>query len=107
MKAAVAHGFGSVPRYEDFADPMAAPGDLIVHVKAVALENFDKMAARGEHYASKHMFPKFPAIIGHIGVGALPDGTLVTFGGTRPPYGTMAERAVIPKEFVALSKNLW
>ena len=99
MKAAVVHEFGSVPRCEEFVDPIAAPGDLIVHVKAVALENFDKMAARGVHYASKNLFPQFPAIIGHSGVGALPDGKLVAFGGTRPPYGTMAEKAVIPKEY--------
>lgn len=106
MKAAVVHGFGSVPRYEDFEDPVAAPGDLIVHVKAVALENFDKMVARGAHYASKHMFPKFPAVAGHRGVGALPDGTLVTFAGARPPYGTMAEKAVIPKEYVGCATQV-
>lgn len=99
MKAAVIHEFGSIPRYEDFKDPVADAGDLIVHVKAVALENFDKMTAQGVHYASKHMFPQFPAIVGHTGIGALPDGKLVAFGGTRPPYGTMAEKAVIPKEY--------
>jgi NADPH:quinone reductase-like Zn-dependent oxidoreductase len=101
VKAAVLHGFGSVPSYEEFADPVAGEGDLIVDVQAVALENFDKMAARGVHYASKRMFPRFPAIVGHSGVGALEDGTLVAFGGTRPPYGTMAEKAVIPREYAA------
>lgn len=99
MKAAVIHEFGSVPRYEDFIDPIADGGDLVVHVKAVALENFDKMTAQGVHYASKRMFPQFPAIVGHSGVGALADGKLVAFGGTRPPYGTMAEKAVIPREY--------
>jgi NADPH:quinone reductase-like Zn-dependent oxidoreductase len=101
MKAAVIHEFGSVPRYEDFADPIAGEGDLVVHVKAVTLENFDKMTAQGVHYASKQMFPQFPAIVGHSGVGALPDGKLVAFGGTRPPYGTMAEKAIVPKEYAA------
>jgi NADPH:quinone reductase-like Zn-dependent oxidoreductase len=101
MKAAVIHEFGSVPRYEDFIDPIAADGDLVVHVKAVTLENFDKMTAQGVHYASKRMFPQFPAIAGHSGVGTLADGKLVAFGGTRPPYGTIAEIAVIPKEFAA------
>jgi NADPH:quinone reductase-like Zn-dependent oxidoreductase len=99
VKAAVIHEFGSVPRYEDFADPISGAGDLVVHVKAVALENFDKMTARGVHYASKRMFPQFPAIVGHGGVGTLEDGELVAFGGTRPPYGTMAEMAVVPKEY--------
>lgn len=101
MKAAVIHQFGSVPRCEEFSDPIADAGDWIVNVKAVALENFDKMVAQGVHYASKRLFPQFPAIVGHSGVGALPDGKIVFFGGTRPPYGTMAETAIIPKEYAA------
>ncbi len=99
MKAAVLHEFGSLPRYEEFPEPIAAAGDALIHVKAVALENFDKVAAQGVHYASKRMFPQFPAIVGHSGAGTLADGTLVTFGGSRPPYGTMAEMAVVPKEY--------
>ena len=99
MKAAVLREFGSVPRYEDFSEPTADAGDVLIHVKAVALENFDKMTAQGVHYASKRTFPRFPAIVGHSGVGTLADGTLVAFGGSRPPYGTMAEIAVVPKEY--------
>jgi NADPH:quinone reductase-like Zn-dependent oxidoreductase len=98
VKAAVIHRFGDVPRYEDFADPIAGEGDLAVHVEAAVLENFDRMTVGGDHYASRHLFPRFPAVVGHSGVGVLADGTLVTFGGTRPPYGTMAELAVVPGE---------
>ena len=101
MKAAVLHEFGSMPRYEDFIEPIAGEGDLLLDVKAVVLENFDKMAAQGVHYASSHIFPQFPAIVGHGGVGALEDGRLVAFGGSRPPYGTMAEKTVVPKEYAA------
>lgn len=101
MKAAVIHQFGSVPHCEEFDDPIPGAGDLLVSVKAVALENFDRMTAQGIHYASKHNFPQFPAIVGHSGVGVLPDGKLVVFGGTRPPWGTMAEKALIPGEFAA------
>lgn len=99
MKAAVLHEFGSLPCYEDFSEPTAEAGDVLIHVKAAVLENFDKMAAQGIHYASKRMFPQFPAIVGHSGVGTLADGTLVAFGGSRPPYGTMAEIVVVPKEY--------
>jgi NADPH:quinone reductase-like Zn-dependent oxidoreductase len=99
MKAAVIHEFGSVPSYEDFSEPTVEPGDVRVHVKAVVLENFDKMTAQGIHYASKRMFPQFPAIVGHGGVGTLADGTLVAFGGSRSPHGAMAEIAVVPKEY--------
>jgi NADPH:quinone reductase-like Zn-dependent oxidoreductase len=99
MKAAVISQFGDRPHYQDFPDPAVDNGDVAVDVKAVALEVFDKMTAKGEHYASRHLFPGFPAIIGHSGVGTLQDGTLVAFGGVRPPYGTMAEKAVIPRQY--------
>jgi len=66
--------FGSLPRYEDFSGPTAEAGDVLIHVKAAVLENFDKMAAR-VHYAGRRMFLQFPAIVGHSGVGALTDGT--------------------------------
>jgi NADPH2:quinone reductase len=99
VKAAVIRAFGDIPQYEDFSDPVAGDGDVIVDVRAVALENFDKQTVLGAHFASQNMFPQFPAIVGHLGVGIRPDGALVAFGGTRPPYGTMAERALIPKEY--------
>ena len=43
MKAAVLHEFGSVPRYEDFSEPTAEAGDVLIRVKAAVLENFDKI----------------------------------------------------------------
>ncbi len=92
------HGFGDIPRYEDFTDPVAGGNDLTVRVEAVPLETSDRMRVRGEHNASKHLHPKYPAVAGHSGVGTLEDGTLVAFGGVRPPFGTMAEIAVIPDE---------
>lgn len=42
MKAAVLHEYGAVPRYEDFPDPVAGDGEVVVEVKAVAVENVDK-----------------------------------------------------------------
>jgi NADPH2:quinone reductase len=101
MKAAVINKFGDTPQYEDFPEPNIESGDTLIHTKAVVLENFDKMAARGTHYASRQFFPQFPAIVGHSGVGTLEDGTLVSFGGAKPPYGTMAERAVVPEIYKA------
>jgi NADPH:quinone reductase-like Zn-dependent oxidoreductase len=64
MKAAVLHQFGQAPRYEDFPAPTLEPGELLVRVKAVALENVDKAMARGTHYASRQFLPKLPAIVG-------------------------------------------
>lgn len=97
MKAAVLHERGQVPRYEEFPDPVAREGEVIVEVKAVAVENVDRMVASGSHYASAQLMPQLPAIPCFDGVGALPDGTLVGFGLPRPPYGALAEKTVVPE----------
>jgi NADPH:quinone reductase-like Zn-dependent oxidoreductase len=99
VKAAVIHAFGDIPRYEEFPDPVLDQDDTLIQVHAAVLENFDKMTAAGKHYASTHLFPAFPAVVGHSGVGTLADGTLVTFGGVTPPYGTMAQIAVVPQRY--------
>jgi NADPH:quinone reductase-like Zn-dependent oxidoreductase len=97
MKAAVLHKLGKYPMYEDFPDPTPKDGEMLVRVKAVALENIDRAMARGTHYASRQFLPQLPAIIGSDGIGALEDGKLIGFGGMRPPYGAMAELAIIPQ----------
>ncbi|MEO8610680.1 MAG: zinc-binding alcohol dehydrogenase family protein [Chloroflexota bacterium] len=99
MKAAVLHQFGEVPHYEDFPDPVAGEGEILIHVKAVALENVDKAVAAGTHFSSRKMMPNLPAIVSFDGIGTLDDGRLVGFGGIRPPYGSMADVAVIPKAY--------
>jgi NADPH2:quinone reductase len=101
MKAAVIDKFGDTPHYREFPDPKIEAGDVPIQIKAAVLENFDKMTAKGTHYASKQIFPQFPAIVGHSGVGTLEDGTLVAFAGAKPPYGTMAEKAVVPAIYKA------
>jgi NADPH2:quinone reductase len=97
MKAAILHEFGESPRYEDFPDPTPEKDEILVRVKAVALENFDKAIARGSHYATHQLLPKLPAVIGTDGIGMLDDGGLVGFATMHPPYGAMAEKAAIPK----------
>ena len=94
MKAAVINKFGDVPRYVDFPDPVAEQDEKLIDVKASVLENFDKMVASGKHYGSREMFPKFPAIVGHSGIGTTADGQLVGFGLMRCPYGSFAEKTV-------------
>ncbi len=97
MKAAVLHKHGESPKYEDFPDPTPGQDEMVVQVKAVALENVDKAVANGSHYASQQFLPKLPAIVGFDGIGVLDDGKLIGFGGIQPPYGAMAEKVVIPK----------
>jgi NADPH:quinone reductase-like Zn-dependent oxidoreductase len=95
MKAAVLHEVGGIPRYEDFPDPVAGEGEVVVEVKAVAVENVDKEIAAGRHYASGQFVAQLPAIPGFDGIGTLPDGTLVGFGLPTAPYGALAERTVV------------
>jgi len=94
MNAAVLHTFGNPPQYEDFADPQPREGEVIVHVKAASLKNIDKAMASGSHYDSHR---ELPAVCGIDGVGVLDDGTRVFCGGARPPYGMMAEQAVVAR----------
>src|SRR5690625_3343752 len=97
MKAAVLHNFGEVPNYEEFPDPVPAEDEILIQVKAVPLESIDKMMAEGEHFASKQFLSELPAIVGFVGIGELPNGKLVGFGGTKAPYGAMAEKTVVSK----------
>lgn len=97
MKAAVLHQFGGIPKYEDFPDPVAGEGEVLIEVLAVGLENVDKAMAEEKHYASRQFLSRLPAIVGFDGIGRLQDGSLVGFGGMQAPYGAMAEKAVVPK----------
>jgi NADPH2:quinone reductase len=69
--------------------------EIIVPVRAVALESVDRALARGTHFASHQFLPHLPAVVGSDGVGTLEDGRLIGFGDVRPPYGAMAEIAPI------------
>src|ERR1700743_1280694 len=97
MKAAVINKFGATPQYVDFADPAPTDDEILVDVKALVLENLEKGVASGEHYSSKNMYPQFPAIVGHRGVGMTSDGKLVGFNIMRSPYGAFAEKAAVKK----------
>jgi NADPH:quinone reductase-like Zn-dependent oxidoreductase len=96
MKAAVLHELGQAPRFEDFAEPIAGNDEAAVRVRAASLKVIDKQLASGSHYARPR---ELPVVCGTDGVGDLKDGTRVFFGGLRPPYGAMAERAVVPRAF--------
>jgi len=96
MHAAVLRGLGAAPRCEQFADPVPPGDELIVEVRASSLKPVDKQLASGSHFASSN---DLPVIYGTDGVGTLSDGTRGFFGGPRPPYGAMAERTVVRREF--------
>ena len=99
MKAAVLRTMGHAPRCDDFPEPVAGDGEVIVDVLAASLKPVDRQMASGEHYASPR---ELPAVCGTDGVGRLSDGQRVFFGGARAPYGAMAERTVVRKAFTFL-----
>lgn len=92
MKAAVLSQLGKVPRCEDFSDPRPNEGEALVRVRAAALKPIDRQLASGAHYASQQ---SLPIICGTDGVGLLEDGSRVFFGGSRAPFGAMAELTVV------------
>jgi len=96
MDAAVLHTFGKPPRCEQFPEPIAGDGEAIVQVQAASLKPIDKQLASGSHYASPR---ELPVVCGSDGVGHLSDGQRVFFGGTRAPYGSMAQRTVVRRVF--------
>jgi NADPH2:quinone reductase len=53
MKAAVLHEIGGIPRYEDFPDPVAGGDEVVIDVKAVAVDNVDQAVAARMHHASR------------------------------------------------------
>src|SRR5262249_20023808 len=96
MNAAVLHALGESPRFEQFAEPEPSETEVLVEVLAASLKPIDKQLASGAHFAKPR---QLPCICGTDGVGRLSDGKRVFFGGVRPPFGTMASRAVALKAF--------
>ncbi|GAA1444330.1 zinc-binding alcohol dehydrogenase family protein [Leifsonia poae] len=101
MKAAVVDRAGAVPRFQDFPDPEVGEGQVLVTVEAVAVENVDRAIVAGTHYTSAPFQAALPAIPCFDGIGRLPDGTVVGFGGVTPPYGTLAQYAAVPATHTA------
>jgi NADPH:quinone reductase-like Zn-dependent oxidoreductase len=97
MKAAVLREFGASPEYSDFEEPRASEDEMIVDVEAAGLNHLDLLKASGKHYLTRKALPR---VVGGDGVGRLPDGRRVYFDTIVDPYGSMAERTVVPKESV-------
>jgi len=92
MRAGIIQKLGQTPCIEDFPEPIAAEGEVLLTVLAASLKPVDKQLAAGTHFASPREFPR---VCGSDGVGRLEDGSRVFFGGPRRPYGSFAERTVV------------
>jgi len=93
MKAAIVRASGRPPAYAEFAEPVPSAGENRITVTAAALSPVVKSRASGRHYSSSG---QFPFVAGLDGVGRLDDGRRVYFVLPKAPYGSMAERAVVP-----------
>jgi NADPH2:quinone reductase len=101
MKAAVVDQVGGIPSYREIADPVVGEGQVLVSVEAVAVENVDRAIVAGTHFSSGSFVESLPAVPCFDGIGRLPDGALVGFGGLQPPHGTLAEYAVVPSAYTS------
>lgn len=93
MKAAIVRGAGQMPVYGDFDEPVPSEGEIRITVTAAAIGPAVKSRASGAHYSASG---RFPFVVGIDGVGRLNDGTRVYFVLPRAPWGSMAERTVVP-----------
>ena len=104
MKAAIVLAAGQAPAYRDFDEPVPSLGESRVTVSAAAVSQLVKGRASGRHYSSAGLFP---FVVGIDGVGRLDDGRRVYFVLPRAPYGSMAERTVVPSaQCLALPDDL-
>jgi NADPH:quinone reductase-like Zn-dependent oxidoreductase len=95
LRAAVLHEHGATPRVGDFDDPPEQSGCALVEVSAAGLHHLDLHKASGSFYTGP---PPLPSVVGTDGVGRLQDGTRVYFDESVPPYGSMAERTLVPRD---------
>jgi NADPH:quinone reductase-like Zn-dependent oxidoreductase len=104
MKAAIVPGAGQTPVYGDFTEPRPSANDTSIAVTAAAISHVVKGRASGTHYSSSG---QFPFVVGIDGVGRLDDGSRLYFVMPNAPYGSMAQRAVVPSaQCVALPDEL-
>jgi NADPH2:quinone reductase len=95
LRAAVLHEHGATPRVDEFDDPREQSGCVLVDVAAAGLHHLDLHKASGSFYTGP---PPLPSVVGTDGVGRLEDGTRVYFDESVPPYGSMAERTLVPRD---------
>ena len=93
MKAAIVAQAGSTPVYGDFNEPAPSSGENRIAVTAAALSPVVKARVSGAHYSAPG---DFPFVAGIDGVGRRDDGSRVYFILPKAPYGSMAERVVVP-----------
>jgi NADPH:quinone reductase-like Zn-dependent oxidoreductase len=92
MRAAVLHEHGGVPALEEFRDPAAEPGAVLLELEAAAMNPIDVRVASGKFPLERY---DVPYVAGKEGVGHDADGGLHYFEYSRKPFGAFAERTLV------------
>ena len=92
MDAAVLTEPGT-PSFAQFDEPAAGPGQAVVDVRVAGVNPVDVAIAAGAFVTQ----PPFPSVAGREGVGTV-DGRRVYFNGCVAPFGSMAERTLVPAD---------
>ena len=91
MRAAVITEKGAVPVIQDFKEPQAQAGAVLIDVETTGLGGWDILGAY-------RMGVEFPCVIRGEGVGRTADGRRVYFGERSViPFGSWAEKTLVPE----------
>jgi NADPH:quinone reductase-like Zn-dependent oxidoreductase len=97
MRAAIVHEYGDTPSVEEFPEPHATEGQVIVNVTAAGLNPVDPGIVSGG-FPFRH--PRPPFVVGYSGVGILAGGQRVYLEAPTEPYGAVAELALVDEQEV-------
>jgi len=90
MRAAVISGNGATPVIDDFPEPPAQDGAVLIQVDTAGLGGWDVLGAY-------RLGVQYPCVIRGEGVGRAEDGRRVYFGERSvAPWGAWAEKTIVP-----------
>jgi NADPH2:quinone reductase len=95
MRAAVLHEHGGVPALEQFRDPAAEPGAVVLELQAAGMNPIDVRVASGQFPLERY---DVPYVAGKEGIGRRDDGELFYFEYSRKPFGAFAERTLVAED---------
>jgi len=91
MRAAVISGNGAAPVLQDFPEPTAKDGSVLIEVDTAGLGGWDVLGAY-------RLGVQYPCVIRGEGVGRAEDGRRVYFGERSvAPWGAWAEKTIVPE----------